>query len=156
MTSHIELSLNDARADATNDIKRQVAKIHRDPSAPACPHGFAFITQCPTCTPKSEKEVERECDALMKALGWTLVRFSQPRHTMQSFGIPDRRYYPPTTAFTFKPFWLEVKKIGGKQRPDQKKFQDMCKDNGESYVIGGLAELAAHLRENGIADVGIR
>lgn len=143
--------------DKIRDLRRRVSKIERDKSAPPCPHGFTFITQCLKCTPPSEKDVEAQCDTLMRNLGWRLVRFSQPRHTMQSFGIPDRRYYPPKrSAITRCPFWFEVKKKGGKQRPDQKEFQQMCADHDEHYVIGGLEELAAHLREQKIAEVGIR
>jgi hypothetical protein len=121
-----------------------------------CPHGSYFHTLCPKCTPPSEKEVEAQCDTLMRNLGWKLVRFSQPRHTMQSHGIPDRRYYPPKQSDRHAPFWFECKRKGGKQRPDQKEFQAMCIANEEDYVLGGLEELAAHLREKKIADVGIR
>jgi hypothetical protein len=128
------------------------------PEHKPCPHGSYFHTLCPICTPPSEKEVEAQCDQLMKALGWQLVRFSQPRHTMQSHGIPDRRYYPPRDrrGDEWGPFWFECKREGGKQRPEQKDFEQMCRKHEEDYVLGGLKELAAYLREKKIADVGIR
>lgn len=132
------------------------------PGAP-CKHGFPFITQCPECTPPLEKEVEKECDNLMKALGWTVIRFSQPRHTMQTYGIPDRRYYPPPSPKAEywlnagpQPFWFECKRKGAKQRKEQIEFQALCKTVSEGYVFGGLPELAQHLRDQGIAEVGIR
>ena len=109
----------------------------------------------------SEKEVEHQCDNLMKSLGWTIVRFSQARATKQTRGIPDRRYYPPKDAPAIAPevwplaFWFECKKSGGKQSVYQAEFEKMCTSAGDHYVLGGLKELAQYLREQGIKEVGI-
>jgi hypothetical protein len=80
---------------------------------------------------------------------------------MQTEGIPDRRYYPPALHLRGSrprplPFWMEVKKQGGKPRKGQLEFRSLCENAREPYVIGGLKELAQYLRENRIAEVGIR
>jgi hypothetical protein len=90
----------------------------------------------------TEKDVERRCDSLMSQLCWNVVRFSQPRHTMQSSGIPDRKYYNVARGLTL---WFECKRPGGKQRPAQKQFQQMAEACGETYVMGGVDELLSAL-----------
>ena len=102
----------------------------------------------------TEKQVESQCDQLMKSLGWSVIRFSQPRNTMQTLGIPDRRYYPPDTgdrAIPIYAFWMEVKREGGKQSPHQAKFQAVCEAAGDNYVLGGVAELVKYLNDAGIS-----
>jgi hypothetical protein len=112
----------------------------------------------------SEKEVEHQCDTLMKSLGWTVVRFSQPRNTMQSPGIPDRRYYPPCNHAAARilgshvqtlhaAFWLECKRPGGKQSAHQRAFQEMCEAADEPYVLGGIPELVQYLNDAGIRKI---
>lgn len=90
-----------------------------------------------------EKDVERACDSLMAQLGWTTVRFSQPRRTMQTLGIPDRRYYHVARGVAL---WFECKRPGGRQRPAQRAFQTLVEACGERYVLGGADELAAAVR----------
>jgi hypothetical protein len=87
-----------------------------------------------------EKQVEGECDKLVTLMGWSVVRFSQARASRQTPGIPDRKYYKGSRTF-----WFECKAEGGKQRPEQKAFQEMCEEAGELYVLGGLEELQAFL-----------
>ena len=91
----------------------------------------------------SEKDVERRCDSLMSQLCWNVVRFSQPRHTMQSAGIPDRKYYNVARGLTL---WFECKKPGGTQSLAQKQFQQMCEACGETYVLGGVDELLSAIK----------
>lgn len=113
----------------------------------------------PKLPPPREKQVEAACDRLMAGLGYTPVRFSQPRNTMQTPGIPDRRYYKPIgsapgdgktfplmgTVFEAHAFWFECKRPGGKQSPAQLAFQQMVEACGEHYVAGGLDELVRYL-----------
>lgn len=99
------------------------------------------------CRPK-EKDVEAACDRLMVGLGYTPIRFSQPRNTMQTPGIPDRRYYKADRMFppaAHHSFWFECKRPGGKQSPAQLAFQQLVVSCGEQYVLGGLDELARYL-----------
>lgn len=91
----------------------------------------------------SEKDVERRCDSLMSQCGWTVIRFSQPRNTMQTGGIPDRKYYNVARGLTL---WFECKRRGGKQRPAQREFQIMAEACGEVYVLGGVDELLSAMK----------
>lgn len=60
---------------------------------------------------RSEKDEERLCDALARRCGYTVVRFSQARATMQTEGIPDRLY---VHAEAKTALWWEVKREDGK------------------------------------------
>lgn len=94
----------------------------------------------------TEKQIERMGDELMALLGFTPVRFSQPRKTMQTRGIPDRRYY---SAQRQAVLWWEAKSEKGKQSEDQKKFQAMCEAVGETYLVGTDDVLIAYARQRG-------
>jgi hypothetical protein len=105
----------------------------------------------------TEKDVESACDRLMAAIGWTAVRFSQARATMQTPGIPTgnitaARHDQPDTILprAVESFWFECKRDGGKQSRYQRDFQEMCETAGEHYVLGGLAELTTWLERRGI------
>ena len=145
------------------EIQRQVNRIHRDKSAPACPHGQQFITLCAVCTPPLEKDERESCLDLMEKLGWRHVGFSQPQKAYQTKGISDDRFYPPEwNPKGHKPFWIEAKRkreatrTKKVTREGQSAFQQLVESCGEDYVRGRLSELSAYLREKGIADVGIR
>lgn len=104
---------------------------------------------CVNGVPLLEKHVEANCDRLMAGLGYTAIRFSQPRNTMQTPGIPDRRYYK-ADAFqdgtrVAHAIWFECKRPGGKQSAAQVAFQKLVESCGESYVVGGLDELVSWL-----------
>jgi hypothetical protein len=92
----------------------------------------------------SEKQEQAMGDRLMATYRFTSIHFAQVRASMQTPGIPDRKYYREDLGFTF---WWEVKAEGGKQRPAQKKFQAMCERCGEFYVLGTAAQLGAWLAE---------
>lgn len=143
------------------ELKKRVNRVLRDKSAPACEHGFKFITQCMICTPPDEKGEAQACDRLMKSLGWRKLSFSQFFKAAQTRGISDNRWYPPVwNPHGFLPFWFEAKRIGEhtnkEQLEGQSEFRKLVESCGEHYVRGGLLELAAHLREKKIAEVGIR
>lgn len=147
-------------APTQQEIRRQVERIHRDKSAPACPHGQRFITLCIVCSPPLEKDEAQLCDELMENLGWSAVKFSQPFKNTQTPGISDRRYYPPEfNPRGHVPFWHEQKRVREKTNKATKKgqaeFQQLVTSRGEPYVRGGLKELAAYLKTIGI-EVGIR
>lgn len=95
----------------------------------------------------SEKQVEHLGDKLMSAVGFEIVRFSQPRNTMQTPGIPDRRYYHPTRKLVL---WWEAKRAKGKQSMAQQDFQAMVENCGEEYVVGTDDVLVTWLRWKGL------
>lgn len=94
----------------------------------------------------TEKQVEHMADKLMQTLGFEIIRFSQPRNTMQSFGIPDRKYYHTSKGITL---WYEAKRPGGKQSFYQLNFQAMVESCGEIYVVGTDDALVDWCRTNG-------
>lgn len=143
------------------ETRIQASRVLRDKSAPACPHGFTFITQCLKCTPPLEKGEAKLCDDLMEKLGWEALKFSQPFKAAQTLGIADRRWYPPEyNPRGHEPFWHEQKRVHEKTNKTTKKgqaeFEQLVTTRGEDYVRGGMKELTTYLREKGIADVGIR
>jgi len=81
----------------------------------------------------SEKQVERQGDLLMHALGFEAIRFSQPRNTMQTRGIPDRRYYSPSRRSAV---WWEAKTAIGRPSAFQVAFRALVEAVGEEYVLG--------------------
>lgn len=92
---------------------------------------------------RREKDEERLGDQFMAALCYEAVRFSQPRNTMQSPGIPDRKYYNVARGWTL---WWEAKAANGKQSAAQRRFQSMAEACGEAYVCGPLEALVAYIR----------
>lgn len=99
-----------------------------------------------------EKAVERQGDELMAAFGFTAIRFSQARATMQTRGIPDRRYYRPGDDFAGIGWmlWWEAK-AGTKQSVHQKAFQSLVESCGEFYLVGGIDVLEEWLVWAGFA-----
>lgn len=107
-----------------------------------------------------EKAIEHEGDKLMRALGFEVVRFSHPGKTKQTPGIADRRYYRRPRVVERRDgrfhvpaiaLWWEAKSATGRQRPDQRLFQEMVEACGEAYVLGTHDDLIAWLVEHRIA-----
>jgi hypothetical protein len=96
-----------------------------------------------------EKDVEALVDRLMAACGFRAIRFSQARATMQTPGIPDRRYVHETLALAI---WYEMKRPGGKWSTPQQAFAAECERLGELYVVGTETEAYAVLRALGCYD----
>lgn len=94
--------------------------------------------------PPSEKQEQAMGDRLMESFHFTSIHFSQARASMQTPGIPDRKYYREDLGLTF---WWEAKAEGGRQSAFQKNFQTMCERCGELYVLGTAATLGAWLAE---------
>lgn len=101
-----------------------------------------------------EKVEEHEADKLMEMLGFTTIRFSQPRASMQTPGIPDRRYYRGargrSAASTSFSVWYEAKAPNGRQSASQRRFQALVEACGETYVLGTFDEMLKWCRANGL------
>jgi hypothetical protein len=89
-----------------------------------------------------EKDVEHAGDQLMQTYGFRVIRFSQPRASKQTPGIPDRLYMHAQRQLVV---WWEAKGPRGKQRPAQERFQALAIATGMEYVLGGVHELRAWL-----------
>jgi hypothetical protein len=109
---------------------------------------------------RREKDVEHAGDNLMQAHGFTVVRFSQPRASKQTAGIPDRRYYRAELGRSSgiggvvfsnpHALWWEAKAANGKQSPAQREFQTMAEECGETYLVGTEAVLRDYLARAGL------
>jgi hypothetical protein len=69
--------------------------------------------------PPSEKQEELWSDKTARMLGFEVIRFSQPRRTMQTRGISDRLYVHPVHRVAV---WAEVKSEKGKLSERQQWF----------------------------------
>ncbi len=87
---------------------------------------------------RSEKHEETACDNFIAKRGGreAVVRFSQPRHTMQTLGIPDRRYRTAGVVF-----WWDVKKADGRLRAEQLEFMEREAEYGHLAACGTAEDL---------------
>ena len=95
-----------------------------------------------------EKVIELSADKQLAALGFEIVKFSHPGRTKQTPGIPDRRYYHRARRLSL---WWEAKSPTGRQRPEQRHFQEMCEGCCELYVLGTDRDLFTWLVAHRIA-----
>lgn len=96
---------------------------------------------------RTEKAVEHDGDRLMETLGFEVVRLSQPRRSMVTIGLPDRRYYHRAKQLAT---WWEAKRVGGTQSAAQREFQAMVEAVGEEIVVGTDAALLDWARAKGL------
>lgn len=83
-----------------------------------------------------ERDVESQCDALVERMQGRVVRYSQPRASMQSAGIADREYYILGKRIRF-----EVKAPDGKLSREQAELLTLEHASGGIVAAGGLREL---------------
>jgi hypothetical protein len=134
---------DELRAIATRRAaERDRLASHRTPA----PKMVLVADSDPELEKAREKQVEQACDKLALAMGCEIMRYSQPRATKQTPGIPDRRYRHRSRGFVF---WFECKATDGKQSPAQREFQLGEEACGQVYVLGGRPELARHLASLG-------
>jgi hypothetical protein len=98
----------------------------------------------------TEKDEESAGDRLMAALGFDRWALSQPRHTMQTPGWPDRFYTHEQRQLAV--FW-EAKRPGGKQRPPQRQFQAAVTACGIPYLCGPCDVLTDWCQAKGLVRV---
>lgn len=98
-----------------------------------------------------EREVKRAVLDFYAQVGvrvWNLDQGFRPggkRHgtTRQSKGIADLYC---TWSHGYAAWWVELKRPGGKQSPEQAEFQRSVEACGVGYVLGGVREVVAHYR----------
>jgi hypothetical protein len=87
----------------------------------------------------SEKIEQANIVALLRAIGATVYVLGHPsqkgshRGTGQTPGVPD------LLAFLVNPpaqVWIEVKRQGGKIRPEQEAFRELCDRSDVAHIIG--------------------
>jgi hypothetical protein len=87
-------------------------------------------------TIRSEKDEERDCDALVRAMHGGVRRYSQPRASKQTPGISDREYVIFGTVLRF-----EVKADDGKLTQEQYDLLREDYDAGRHVGCGTLDDL---------------
>lgn len=97
---------------------------------------------------RTESEIQTNGNDLMRALGFEVVSFSQPRASKQTPGIADSRYRHAGRKLAF---WWEWKAADGEQSPDQAAFQRGEEACGCLYGIGGFGDLKMWLEAHGVA-----
>lgn len=85
----------------------------------------------------TEKSIERGILNVFTLLGCEFLKFSQPRHTMQSFGIPDLLILHRAKGVAF---WFEVKTPHGIQSQHQQAVEALLTACGHNYRIGSTIE----------------
>ncbi len=99
------------------------------------PAGATIAPPASTRPPKRRKSPEkREEEAIDEAAikrGAFVYRFSQPRESMQTPGIPDRYFVWPHLSL-----WWEIKSPTGVLSQAQAKFAMQCAKNGTPYGCG--------------------
>jgi VRR-NUC domain len=84
-----------------------------------------------------EEDVQAKCWELLQRVGATTWWLSQARYTGQTKGLPDLLTFTAQGHMA----WIECKRPetdtqrGGKQRPDQRRFEANCKRCGETYLV---------------------
>lgn len=81
----------------------------------------------------SEKEEMARADEAAALLGFRVVRFSQPRATKQTPGIPDRLYLHPRKRAAF---WWEAKSETGECSPAQMALHADLVRSGHVVCVG--------------------
>ncbi len=85
----------------------------------------------------THKDVESQVDELVGHYDGQIVRFSQPRASMQTPGIPDRRLRISGVAF-----WFEIKPPDDRLSHVQKVFLEAELASGSLAFCGGVEDLA--------------
>lgn len=103
-----------------------------------------------------EKHEQADIVRLLRSLGWAVYVLGTRRRTgdyqgtMQSPGIPDlEAFSPPPKRAMLK---IEVKAKGGRLRPEQAVYQDLCRDADIAHLVGGVDEAVSWLIANGFLD----
>jgi hypothetical protein len=92
-----------------------------------------------------EKTEEHWGDQFMELHGYTVIRISQTRATMQTCGIPDRKYFHPVWGHAL---WWEVKRQKhGRVSGAQFAFALLAKACGEEHVIGPFDALRRYMEQ---------
>jgi hypothetical protein len=95
-----------------------------------------------------EKVVEVAVIRAFTAFGCHVYKLSQPRHTMQTPGLPDLYVLAPKVH---RAFWFEVKAAGGTLRESQHAFKCAAEACDVTVIVGGLAEARHQLEHLGLA-----
>lgn len=97
-----------------------------------------------------ERDEQERGTALMRAIGFSVLRFSQPVRTLQTPGIPDCFYFglapsPGLGIVASASLWWEWKKPGAERTAVQIRIGDALEAADQPYGWGDYAALSARL-----------
>jgi hypothetical protein len=107
---------------------------------------------------QSEKRVQAQIVSLIQAIGGQVNVIGRPspkdgrthRGTGQTPGLPDLyAFLPLRVDVPMRGVWIEVKAAGGKLRPEQRLFMEMCHAAGVPHILGGVDQVVAYLQAGG-------
>ena len=91
---------------------------------------------------RTEKQIEHDIVRSMRAMGYHVSKFSQPRASKQTEGIPDLYAMGHGCGL-----WIEVKTATGRVRPSQLAWHAEAERNGVAVVVArSTADVVAALR----------
>ena len=96
-----------------------------------------------------EKGAYESIITLLRLANCDVYRMAQARASTQSLGFPDLFAFAPISS-GLRTITVEVKRPGGKVRPEQAVFQERCIERGMLHVVGGTEEVLAALQANGL------
>ena len=107
--------------------------------------------------PAPEKVVQQQIVTALRRIGATVyvIGHAPPRDgrrhfgTGQTPGIPDLFAFLPARAGRRETLWIEVKREGGRVRPEQLDFAQLCLEAQAKYVRGTLDDVYAWLVDHG-------
>jgi hypothetical protein len=98
--------------------------------------------------PRIETAVEKDIDDALAGLGFDVTRFSQPRESMQTAGIPDR--YARHLRFKLR-LWVEIKAEDGVLSIEQRAWhQSELMAGGQVVTVSSVSELLRELKARGV------
>lgn len=71
--------------------------------------------------------------------------------TMQTPGVPDLIAFVPLVDGSLFQVYIECKAAGGRLRPEQQVFRDLCEKAGVDHIVGDLDTVIAWAIRNGLA-----
>jgi hypothetical protein len=107
-----------------------------------------------------ERIVQAQIRAALLAIGAKVYTIGRPPRrdavyhgTGQTPGIPDLYVLLPESPFptlaSAHGLWIECKAKGGRLRPAQAEFAQLCGEAGIPHLVGGLDEVLAYLQQHG-------
>ena len=108
-----------------------------------------------------ERDEQEKGTALMRAIGFSCLRFSQPVRTLQTPGIPDCFYFGKDlehlddgdTRDRSWGIWWEWKKPGANRTPVQERVGLALSAGGQDYGWGCFDELVDYLAQHGFVQL---
>lgn len=123
----------------------------------AVPQFDRVIARVSKPNPPSERQEQTNTINLLRSIGahvypiGTTRRKGDYQGTMMAIGLPDIWVILPPLRDGRRPqaLWIEMKRQGGRVRPEQKVFAERCQAAGVAHVTGTCDDVIAYLVQGG-------